>query len=226
MSDRERFDIPVVVFIFKRLDTLEKIFARLAEIRPKKLYLIADQGRDDAERSAAAEVREGVEAFITWDCEVVRDYAKENRGVYGNIALGAKKVFEQEPMAIFLEDDNLPSASFFPFCEEMLNRYKLFAATGTRDLEGYNRLAAEREELHPMPQIVIIIDELADLMIVSQVELVKGEGGAASAVEGLGVAAAHATGEKCERCWKYSATIGSHAAHPTLCARCASVVEA
>ena len=60
----------------------------------------------------------------------------------------------------------------------------------------------------------------------AQVELVKGEGGAASAVEGLGVAAAHATGEKCERCWKYSATIGSHAAHPTLCARCASVVEA
>ena len=37
------------------------------------------------------------------------------------------------------------------------------------------------------------MDELADLMIVSQVELVKGEGGAASAVEGLGVAAAHAT---------------------------------
>ena len=56
--------------------------------------------------------------------------------------------------------------------------------------------------------------------------LVKGEGGSASAVEGLGVAAAHATGEKCERCWKYSADIGTHAAHPTLCARCASVVEA
>ena len=48
---------------------------------------------------------------------------------------------------------------------EMLNRYKMFAATGTRDLEGYNRLAAAREELRPMPQIVIIIDELADLMM-------------------------------------------------------------
>ena len=71
----------------------------------------------------------------------------------------------------------------------------------------------------------IPMDELADLMIVSQVELVKGEGGAASAVEGLGVAAAHATGDKCERCWKYSADIGTHPAHPTLCARCASVVE-
>ena len=69
------------------------------------------------------------------------------------------------------------------------------------------------------------MDELADLMIVSHVELVKGEGGAASAVDGLGVAAAHATGDKCERCWKYSADIGTHAAHPTLCARCAAVVE-
>lgn len=48
---------------------------------------------------------------------------------------------------------------------EMLNRYKMFAATGTRDLEGYNRLAVAREELRPMPQIVIIIDELADLMM-------------------------------------------------------------
>ena len=73
----------------------------------------------------------------------------------------------------------------------------------------------------------IPMDELADLMIVSQVELVKGEGGAASAVEGLGVAAAHATGEKCERCWKYSSSIGSHVrtSHPvrTLRQRCGSL---
>ena len=69
------------------------------------------------------------------------------------------------------------------------------------------------------------MDELADLMIVSRVELVKGEGGTASAIEGLGVAAEHASGDKCERCWKYTADIGSHPAHPTLCARCASVIE-
>ena len=75
-------------------------------------------------------------------------------------------------------------------------------------------------ELNAIP-----MDELADLMIVSRVELVHGEGGSASAVEGLGVAAAHAEGAKCERCWKYLADVGSHAAHPTLCARCASVIE-
>lgn len=105
MSDDKTFDIPVAVFIFKRLDTLERIFDRLAEVRPSKLYLIADQGRDEAERLAVDKVRRGVDSLITWDCEVVRDYAKENRGVYGNIALGAKRVFEREPVAISLEDD-------------------------------------------------------------------------------------------------------------------------
>ena len=50
---------------------------------------------------------------------------------------------------------------------EMLKRYKTFAETGVRDLKGYNRLAEENKELAPMPQIVLIIDELADLMMAS-----------------------------------------------------------
>lgn len=142
MDDSEGFEIPVAVFIFKRLDTLERIFSRLSEVQPQKLYLIADQGRDDAEWRAAAEVREGVDSLITWDCEVVRDYADENRGVYNNIALGAKRVFEREPMAIFLEDDNLPSATFFPFCKEMLARYQnsneVLWVCGTNYLSEYD----------------------------------------------------------------------------------------
>ena len=48
---------------------------------------------------------------------------------------------------------------------EMLHRYQSFAENSVRDLNGYNRLAASREDLQPMPQIVIIIDELADLMM-------------------------------------------------------------
>ena len=48
---------------------------------------------------------------------------------------------------------------------EMLKRYKTFADAGVRDLPAYNKLAAAREDLEPMPQIVIIIDELADLMM-------------------------------------------------------------
>ncbi len=48
---------------------------------------------------------------------------------------------------------------------EMENRYKLFAENDVRNLEGYNRLAEKSDTLIKMPQIVIIIDELADLMM-------------------------------------------------------------
>ena len=54
---------------------------------------------------------------------------------------------------------------------EMLKRYKIFAEIGVRDLFGYNRLAKQREDLNPLPQIVIIIDELADLMMVAPNEI-------------------------------------------------------
>ncbi len=72
----------------------------------------------------------------------------------------------------------------------------------------------------------ISADELADLMIVSGIDLQKGEGGTAGLVEGLGIAVARAEGEKCERCWKYAHDHGADAAHPTLCARCASEINA
>lgn len=51
---------------------------------------------------------------------------------------------------------------------EMLNRYKLFADNGVRDIKGYNEFVRKNgEEELVLPQIVIIIDELADLMMAS-----------------------------------------------------------
>ncbi len=54
---------------------------------------------------------------------------------------------------------------------EMLKRYKLFADNSVRDLDGYNSIAKNSEELDPLPQIVIIIDELADLMMAAPNEV-------------------------------------------------------
>ena len=67
----------------------------------------------------------------------------------------------------------------------------------------------------------IPMDELADLFIVSHVDLVEGEGGVKGLVEGLGVSAAHAAGNKCLRCWKYKTTVGEDG----LCPRCAKVLK-
>ena len=55
--------------------------------------------------------------------------------------------------------------------QEMLRRYKLFADSNVRDLSGYNELAAEISDMDPLPQIIIAIDELADLMMAASNEV-------------------------------------------------------
>ena len=51
--------------------------------------------------------------------------------------------------------------------QEMVNRYKLFADKGVRDLKGYNSMLKANDEPGLLPQVVIIVDELADLMMVA-----------------------------------------------------------
>ena len=52
--------------------------------------------------------------------------------------------------------------------QEMVNRYSLFATKGVRDIKGYNEALDQENEASKLPQIVIIIDELADLMMVAK----------------------------------------------------------
>ena len=54
---------------------------------------------------------------------------------------------------------------------EMLHRYKQFAENNVRDLTSYNALAQKSETLRPMPLILIVIDELADLMMAAASEV-------------------------------------------------------
>ena len=120
----EQFDIPVGLFLFKRIDTTLRIVDRISKVQPKKIYLISDQGRNDEEKLMVEKCRQAIEGMIDWECEIVKYYAMENRGVYENIGEGAKWVLQREKSAIFLEDDNLPEVSFFYFCRELLQKYE------------------------------------------------------------------------------------------------------
>lgn len=137
----EYFDIPICLFIFQRKDTVLRIIERISQVKPKKIYLMSDQGRNDDEKQRVIECRRAVENAINWDCEVIKDYASVNRGVFDNIGLGALRVFENEETAIFLEDDNLPEITFFQYCKEMLEKYKnndrIIWVCGTNYLADY-----------------------------------------------------------------------------------------
>jgi isoleucyl-tRNA synthetase len=72
--------------------------------------------------------------------------------------------------------------------------------------------------------------DLITIFIISDFELksladAPAEAISGEAVQGIKIAVSQASGEKCERCWMYSESVGKHDDHPSLCSRCASVVE-
>ena len=107
----------------------------------------------------------------------------------------------------------------------------------TRVLEGARRAKTighsldAKVELHAAGEALAILrsveSDLATLLIVSQAKLVEGLTGGVEATgrEDLKVTVQAAEGEKCERCWIYSDTVGKDAEHPTVCARCAAALK-
>lgn len=115
---------PVVFLVFNRPESTQQVFNAIRQVKPSKLLVVADGPRgdrpDDAEKCAA--VRQIIET-VDWDCEVLKNYSEINLGCKKRVSSGLDWVFEEVEEAIILEDDCLPDASFFPFCEEMLERY-------------------------------------------------------------------------------------------------------
>ena len=68
-------------------------------------------------------------------------------------------------------------------------------------------------------------DALPSMLIVSQVAFPDGDADVETDHPGLRLRVTHAEGEKCERCWNYSALVGTDTNHPTLCERCIPVVD-
>jgi hypothetical protein len=116
---------PIVLLIFNRPDTTERVFAEIARARPSKLFVVADGPRpdrpEDAEKCAAA--RKIVER-VNWDCEVLKNYSDVNIGCASRPPTGISWVFEQVEEAIILEDDCVPHPTFFRFCQELLENYR------------------------------------------------------------------------------------------------------
>ncbi|EGJ26519.1 hypothetical protein [Streptococcus porcinus] len=135
------FNIPIAIFLFKRSNTVLQIIKVLEKIKPKKLYLIGDGPRNKKEEKTILQTRQDVINAVTWDCEVITNFSINNRGVFQNIAGGAKWVLEREESAVFLEDDNLPEHTFFEYCKDLLEKYKyndkIFWICGTNYLEDY-----------------------------------------------------------------------------------------
>ena len=127
IKEKYKVDVAVLIIFFCRNKQLEKVFAEVKKARPSRLYLYQDGARanrpDDVE--GIEKCRQIVaDEQIDWDCEVHRFYQTENKGCDPSEYIAQKWMFETEEMGIVLEDDDVPSQSFFPYCKDLLEKYK------------------------------------------------------------------------------------------------------
>ena len=119
-------DTAVLFLVFNRLDTTKQVFEAIRQAKPPRLYVAADGARANKEGEAdkAQAVRDYIMQNIDWDCEVKTMFREYNLGCKMAVSGAIDWFFENEEQGIILEDDCLPSQSFFWFCEELLERYK------------------------------------------------------------------------------------------------------
>ncbi|MFT6127434.1 MAG: hypothetical protein ACJAVA_001924 [Flavobacteriaceae bacterium] len=117
----------VLFLVFNRLDTTKQVFQAIRQAKPPRLYVAADGARDgkEAETEKVQSVREYILQNIDWECEVKTLFREENLGCKYAVSRSIDWFFDNEEQGIILEDDCLPSQSFFWFCEELLERYKV-----------------------------------------------------------------------------------------------------
>ena len=120
-----QFQTPILFLVFNRPQPTTKVFAAIRDQRPARLYVAADGPRLEkpGEWKLCAEAR-SVLNQIDWDCEVRTLLRDDNLGCGQAVSQAITWFFEQEEEGIILEDDCLPDPSFFPFCAEMLARFR------------------------------------------------------------------------------------------------------
>jgi hypothetical protein len=122
---RTKIETPILLIIYKRARFAAQLFSVIRTIKPSKLYIAAD-GPDPSKPDDIRKVEEtrAVMENIDWPCSVRKLYRDQNIGVKKAVSSAITWFFEHEPKGIILEEDCVPSFSFFDYCQELLNRYE------------------------------------------------------------------------------------------------------
>lgn len=128
-------DISVLILFFNRADSLSRVFEAVREAKPSRLFLYQDGPRGERDIAGIEACRKVVEN-VDWPCDVHRFYQEKNQGCDPSEYISQKWAFSFTDRCIVLEDDDVPSPTFFPFCQEMLERYAADDRVGM--IAGFN----------------------------------------------------------------------------------------
>jgi len=116
---------PVLFLVFNRPEKTLKVWEQISKAKPSKLYISADGAREmHPEDMEKCQMVRDIVSHVDWDCDVNYLFHDTNQGC----SLAGKKafdwIFEREDRMIELEDDTIPSLSFFDYMNEILEKYK------------------------------------------------------------------------------------------------------
>ena len=117
-----RLKNPILILVYNRPDQFKKLILELKKIKLSKVYVSSD-GFNEKSIDAVNEVRR-IALENEWGCPVEYNFLDKNYGCRDAVYGGINWFFSNEEMGIIIEDDILPSTSFYRYCDELLERYK------------------------------------------------------------------------------------------------------
>jgi len=134
------FRTPVLLIAFNRPESTARVLRVLAEVRPEKLYVACDGPRQDRpDDTPRCELVRALVAEPDWPCHVVTLFQPANLGCRAGPLAALDWFFKQEEEGIVLEDDIVADPSFFPFCQELLERYRNDERVGVIAANNFQR---------------------------------------------------------------------------------------
>lgn len=118
-------DVSVLLVFFTRHEMFKQTFEQVRKARPSEIFLYQDGPREDHPDDVEnIEKCRQIAENIDWDCKVYKFYQEKNVGVDPSGYLADAWAFSLTDKCVVLEDDVVPSVSFFSFCKMMLDKYE------------------------------------------------------------------------------------------------------
>lgn len=126
VNEQYQLNSAVLFLVFNRLDVTKIVFEAIRQAKPPRLYVASDGPRisREDESEIVMNVRDYVLHNVDWNCEVLTLFRDENLGCKIAVSSAISWFFEKEEEGIILEDDCLPSSTFFRYCDDLLALYR------------------------------------------------------------------------------------------------------
>lgn len=141
-------NVPVLFLVFNRPQLALRVFAAIRQARPAQLFIAADGPREGQSREEElCQAARAVVQRVDWPCKVNTRFQDENLGCKTAVSSAIDWFFQHVEAGIILEEDCLPSVSFFKFCAELLDHWhddeRVMQISGSNFLLGYRTAGSE-----------------------------------------------------------------------------------